>query len=176
MIKPRPPGTPPKPAHGCTLSPNLSLAERAATTNRAAFRHWLRAVHGRALGPDDAALRAWAETDPAAPGLILHFAGPDFTSARLAAGLLLQADLRPDDRILLRGLEPGWLPQALQATKGRAETPGAATVLITEHPPETLPPRLRRLILIGGLAMTVPPGITVSRPEDWTYPSESKAD
>jgi len=166
----------PNPTHGCTLSPNLSLAEQAATTNRAAFLHWLRAVHGLVLGPDEAALRAWAEADPAAPGLILHFAGPGFGSARLAAGLLLQADLRPDDRILVRGPEPGWLPQALRASKGRADTPATATVLITDLRPRTLPRTLRRVILLGGVAMTLPPEITVSRPEDWTYPSESSAD
>jgi hypothetical protein len=111
-----------------------------------------------------------------AAALILHFAGPGFASARLAAGLLLEADLRPDDRILVAGQAPNWLPQALQATRGRAETPSAATVLVADHPPATLPPKLRRLILIGGVALAVPPDITVSRPEDWTYPSESSAD
>jgi len=158
-------------------SPNPSPAERRATTNRAAFRHWLRAIHGFALDPDASALRSWAEADHAtATALILHFAGPGFSSARLAAGLLLEADLRPDDRILVRGKEPGWLPQALHATEGRAETESAATVLITDHQPKTLPPNLRRLILLGGAAVTVPPEITVGRPEDWTYPSESSAD
>jgi hypothetical protein len=49
-------------------------------------------------------------------------------------------------------------------------------VLIADLPPATLPPKLRRVILIGAAAMTLPPGVTVSRPEDWTYPSESSAD
>jgi hypothetical protein len=49
-------------------------------------------------------------------------------------------------------------------------------VLITDHWPQALPPKLRRLILIGRVTVTVPPEITVSRPEDWTYPSESSAD
>jgi hypothetical protein len=133
-------------------------------------------VHGIVLDPGDSALRAWAEADPpTAARLIRHFAGPGFDSARLAAGLLLLADLRPDDRILVRGEEPAWLPQALQASRGRAEV-DSATVLITDHPPETLPPHLRRLILLGGAAVTLPPEITLSRPEDWTYPSESSAD
>jgi hypothetical protein len=113
---------------------------------------------------------------PAAASLILHFAGPDFSSARLAAGLLLQADLRPDDRVLVRGQEPIWLPQALEATLGRAETDSAATVLIADHRPDALPQSLRRVILIGGLVISLPPEITVTRPEDWTYPRESSAD
>ena len=74
------------------------------------------------------------------------------------------------------GPEPDWLPQALQATKGLAEIASAATVLIADHLPDKLPPKLRRVILIGGTAATLPPEITVSRPEDWTYPSESNAD
>jgi hypothetical protein len=154
-----------------------SQAERAATGNRAAFLHWLSAVHGLRLGPEDGALSAWAEADPkTAATLIRSFAGPGFASARLAAGLLLEADLRPDDRILLLGEEPDWLAQALDATQGRAETAAEATVLITDRRPEALPPRLRRLILMGGMTLTVPPEITVTRPEDWTYPSESSAD
>ena len=74
------------------------------------------------------------------------------------------------------GAEPDWLPQALEATKGRADNPSIATVLICAAWPESLPPRLRRVILIGGLSVTVPPEITLSRPEDWTYSSESSAD
>ena len=147
------------------------------TTNLAAFRHWLQAVHGIVFDAGNAPLRAWAEADPqTAATLILHFAGPGFASARLAAGLLLQADLRPDDRILLLGPEPDWLPQALEATQGRAETVSAATVLIADCPPDVPPPNLRRVILTGGTAATFPPEITVSRPEDWTYPRESSAD
>ena len=96
--------------------------------------------------------------------------------ARLAAGLLLEADLRPDDRILVLGPSPDWLPLALQATQGLAESAQDATVLVTDHLPETLPPKLCRLILIGGADAMVSAEITLSRPEDWTYPSESSAD
>jgi hypothetical protein len=158
------------------LHPGMSDAECSATSNRAAFLHWLRAVHG--IQPDrGGALRAWAEANPAtASTLILQFAGPGFSSARLAAGLLLQADLRPDDRILVLGAAPVWLPEALDATQGHANTLDAATVLIADRLPDILPPSLRRLILVGGAAANVPPEITVSRPEDWTYPSESSAD
>ena len=168
-------------SHGCTLSPHThpgtSAAEQEATTNRAAFLRWLRAVHGIALAPADAAIRAWATDDPqTATALILGFAGADFASARLAAGLLLQADLRPDDRLLVLGAAPDWLPQALAVTRGRATTPAEATVLIAGHWPETMPPKLRRVILLGGAPVDSPSDITVSRPEDWTYPSESSAD
>ena len=122
-------------------------------------------------------LRAWAEADPpVASALIRHFASPGFVSARLAAGLLLQSDLRPDDRILVLGQEPAWLPQALAATRGRAADASAATVLVADRLPDRLPPKLRRVILIGGLTLSLPPEITVSRPEDWTYPRESSAD
>ena len=158
-------------------NPDPSPAERAATSNRAAFLHWASAVHGLRLGPEDGALRAWAQADPAtAATLIRLFAGGGFSSARLAAGLLLEADLRPDDRILVLGEEPEWLAQALCATQGRAGTAAEASVLVTDRRPDALPPRLRRLILIGGVTMTVPPDIVVTRPEDWTYPRESSAD
>ena len=181
MIKPRPAGTRSNRTHGCTLTlhphPDTAEAERQATSNRAAFLHWLRAVHGILLGPEGGAIRAWAEADPpAATALILQFAGPGFRSARLAAGLLLEADLRPDDLILVRGPEPFWLAQAISATRGLAPTDPAATVLIADHRPDALPPNLRRLILLGGVEVTAPPTVTVSRPEDWTYPSESSAD
>ncbi len=154
----------------------LTPAEREATTNRAAFRHWLRAVHGRMLDPPEAALRRWAEAEPAAAAaLILAFAGPGFASARLAAGLLLLADLRPDDRILVLGPKPGWLAEALEVTEGRAARAGEATVLVTDRRPDTLPPLLRRAILLNGVTLALPPEITVSRPEDWTYPSTSES-
>ena len=147
-----------------------------ATTNRAAFRHWLRAVHGVDLDAGGATLRSWAEAEPAkASVLILQFAGAGFSSAKLAAGLLLEADLRPDDRIHVLGAEPDWLAQALQATRGRADARSAATALIADRPLSILPPNLRRLILIGGAVVAVRPEITLSRPESWTYPSESSA-
>ena len=218
-------------------NPSDDAAERQATGNRAAFLHWLQAVHGLRLEPHDSqdqapsdpqekalrdpleeslrdpleealrdpleealrdpleealrdpleealrdpleeALRAWAEADPtqAAP-LILRFAGDGFASARLAAGLLLQADLRPDDLILtaITGAAPDWLPQALQATQGRTPTEAQATVLVTDAMPQTLPPGIRRVILLGSAQAVAPPGVTLSRSADWTYPRESSA-
>lgn len=163
------------------------LAERQASTNLAAFFHWLRAVHGLRLEPRDsraeafrsralASLRSWAEAEPGtAAVMIRRFAGKNFGAANLAAGVLLQADLRPDDRILVlaEGEGPDWLPQVLVATQGRAVTPGEATVVICDRLPEILPPRTRRLILIGKPAMetVLSDDITVSHAADWTWPA-----
>jgi hypothetical protein len=163
-------------------NPSDSVAEHQATTNLAAFLHWLRAVNGLRLQPHDSpeqTLQAWAEADPTrAASLILRFAGDGFASARLAAGLLLRADLRPDDHILtaITGASPGWLPQALQATRGRAATAAQATVLVTDAMPATLPPGIRRVILTGPAEAAAPPGVTLSRSADWIYPRESSAD
>jgi hypothetical protein len=155
-------------------------AERQATANTAAFLNWLRAVHGQVpvpCGPPGQALRRWAATDPAgAARLIRLFAGDGFVSARLAAGLLLEADLRPDDRILVLGPDPDWLPLALLVTQGLAPNAEAATVLICAEPPATLPRGIRRMILTGGLTPVPLTQATVSRSADWTYPSESSAD
>ena len=161
------------------------LAERQATTNIAAFCHWLRAVDGlQFFGADStgdlrcpqplAALRAWAEADPpTAAELIRRFAGTKGESARIAGGLLLQADLRPDDIVLvaIRGRVPDWLPQALAVTQGRTTLSEAATVLIADHLPEILPPKIRRIILTeqalisgrsrrGSPSVTPPTGVT----------------
>ena len=73
----------------------------------------------------------------------------------------------------MRGPEPEWLPLALATTRGLGEP---VTVLIADHRPDILPQKLRRVILLGGATATFPPEITVSRPEDWTYPRESSAD
>jgi hypothetical protein len=167
-------------------NPSDSAAERQATSNLAAFLHWLRAVHGLRLDHCDSpveTLQAWVDGNPSgAASLILTFAGDGFASARLAAGLLLRADLRPDDRILtaIAGPAPDWLPQALQATRGRAATAAQATVLVTDTMPHSLPPGIKRVILVGAQDVvdahaTAPPGVTLSRSADWTYPRESSA-
>ncbi|MBW4024407.1 MAG: hypothetical protein HIU92_14995 [Proteobacteria bacterium] len=157
-----------------------AAAERQATSNSAAFLHWLRAVHGlRLTRPDEplAAIRRWAEGDPAtAARLILRFAGPGFPSARVAAGLLLEADLRPDDRLLVQGPAPVWLPHALSATRGRASNEAEATVLVAGDLPATLPLNLRRVILTGTRSRDTPVGVTVTCCAGWTYPRESSAD
>jgi hypothetical protein len=163
-------------------NPSASAAESQATRNLAAFLHWLRAAHGLRLehrDPPEETLRGWVDGDPsgAAP-LILTFAGEGFASARLAAGLLLRADLRPDDQIMtmVAGPAPDWLPQALQATRGRAPSEAQATVLVTDAMPHRLPPGIRRVILVGPADAPPQPGVTLSRSADWTYPRESSAD
>ncbi len=156
-------------------------AERQATSNLTAFLHWLRAAHDLRLEPRDSpeeALRAWADAQPShAAALILQFAGDGFASARLAAGLLLRADLRPDDRVVtaITGPAPDWLPQALQATEGRAPSAAQASVLITDAMPELLPPGIRRVILLGAARAAAPAGVTLTRSDDWIYPRESSA-
>lgn len=167
-------------------NPEDALAERWATSNLYAFLFWLEAARGRRLLPGDsrggdqrsvalAALRAWAGAEPqAAATAILAFAGDGFASARLAAGLLLQADLRPDDRVLVLGTEPDWLPQALGVTRGRSPTEAEATVLIGPTLPPVLPPGLRRVILTGGRPpAATPAALTVSTPSDWLWPAVS---
>jgi hypothetical protein len=148
--------------------------EGQATGNGAAFAHWLRAVHGVRIA-GEVALRAWAAAAPdACEAALLAFAGPDFTSARLAAGLLLEADLRPDDR-LFATTRPPWLDQALRVS-GPAASFAEATVLVADLCPAEPPKGLRVVILTGDTAARAPPGLRVTRPGVWDYPSESIAD
>ncbi len=89
---------------------------------------------------------------------------------RILAGLLLAADLRPDDRLWVAGGAPAWLPQALSLTAGRAPAPDRATVLVTHSLPKLLPPAIRRIILTGGpggQGTPPPPGVTVTQDADW---------
>jgi hypothetical protein len=137
-------GSGPKP-----MDLKASAEEREATTNRAAYRHWLRAVHGLTQG--NAALRQ-------------AFAG---TATPYEAALLLEADLRPDDRIFLEGAAPDWLDQALQRASA-ATTRAEATVLVTDTPAEPLPENLRVVIQTAGEPVALPPHINLTRPDDWT--------
>jgi len=137
-----------------------SAEEGEATTNRAAYRHWLRAVHGLAEG---------------SPALLLAFAGPGFASPEITAGLLLEADLRPDDGIFVEGDPPGWLDQAFLISRP-AKTRAEASVLVTAEPIGPFPANLRLLIQTAGAPVPLPPPIRLTRPDDWTYESESIAD
>jgi hypothetical protein len=94
-------------------------AERAITTNAAAFRFWL-----RALGVPD-------QSEPTAD-MIRDFAGIGGTAAPLSvlAVLLLKADLRPDDRTLVAGL-----PERL---KPLLERLGMAAVFVADARPDRL--------------------------------------
>ncbi|CAH2600693.1 conserved protein of unknown function [Rhodovastum atsumiense] len=97
--------------------------ETEAVGAEAVLLEWLRAVRGQALA-DPAALRAWARADPAAfRAAFAGFAGMTAAAAVLdaAAGWLLGAGVRPDDRVFWAG------DQADPALAGLAVT-GAALV------------------------------------------------
>jgi hypothetical protein len=86
--------------------------ERSATSNEAALRFRLRA-EGIATLPDRTALDRFAAAQPAAFAQAMRaFAGVPAGAADLPVlvGLLLDADLRPDDRLLVAGVPPWpWL-------------------------------------------------------------------
>ena len=118
--------------------------EAIATTNAWAFLHWLRFTHGIDL-PDWAALQRLSTGDPSRfGGLIADFAQLPPKPLRLASSLppelppelseplnrlwppalllrpladvLLHADLRPDDRVMIVGGHWPWLVSLLQGT------------------------------------------------------------
>ncbi len=109
--------------------------ERVATSNAWAFLHWLRTTERRDLDGWEA-LIAWSAADP--PGFseaVAHFAGlpersrrPDI---RAAAEVLLHADLRPDDRVLIAAGPPRpWVLARRQGTEIiLADPPPAAGLL-----------------------------------------------
>jgi hypothetical protein len=114
-------------------------AECSATGNEAALRFRLRA-DGIADLPDHAALRRFAAADPDRfQTAILDFAGlgaaqvAPAQAVGLAAALavvLLEADLRPDDRLLVAGTAP-WPWEA-------ARTQGIPVILAREATPASL--------------------------------------
>ncbi|MCB8876592.1 hypothetical protein [Acidisoma silvae] len=149
-----------------TLSSPVSrqaLTESEACSNGFAYRLWL-----RARGLTNPSCEA-NERDSAL-SLIQDFAGrPDIAPA-LLAGLLLAADLRPDDRIWVAGVPPAWLPPALSLTAGLAESLAKASVLVTGAMPDSLLPGIRRVILTGddaGQGNETPFRVTVSLVRCW---------
>lgn len=106
-------------------------AERVATSNAWAFLHWLRSTGRRDLDGWEA-LIAWSAADPAGfTGALTEFAAlPPASDRRLiraVADVLLHADLRPDDRVLIAA-GPAW-PWQVALDQG--------TEILTEGP---LPP------------------------------------
>jgi hypothetical protein len=94
--------------------------ERVATSNAWAFLHWLRATRRIDLDGWEA-LIAWSASDPAGfCGAVAEFAGLPENSRRSAvravAEVMLHADLRPDDRVLIAGGPPS--PWALARGQG----------------------------------------------------------
>ncbi|HEX3984504.1 MAG TPA: hypothetical protein VHX12_12480 [Acidisoma sp.] len=149
-----------------SLFPALSAefqTESKACSNRAAFLLW-----ARALGHPVAPCRP-RDGDSGAGGLIHAFVGGrNDIPARLLAGLLLVADLRPDDRLWLEGEAPAWLDAALSMTAGLALALDQASVLVAPVVSKRLPASVRRVILTGDMGgESAVPGITVSRAADW---------
>ena len=99
--------------------------ETEAVGAEAVLLEWLAAVHGLALsGP--AALRGWACADrPAFQAAFAAFAGLPAEDAELleaAAGWLLGAGLRPDDRVLWTGPPDDPCLRGLESTGARRAT------------------------------------------------------
>jgi len=96
---------------------------------------WLAAVWGRAL-TDPTGLRAWARGDAAGfRAAFAVFAGVDAELAESAAGWLLGAGVRPDDRVLWRGDAADPCLAALAAIGGRLTGEAARATIVLARPP-----------------------------------------
>lgn len=137
-----------------------TLTESQACANFTAFRLWA-AAQGQAIPPCD----GW-DSDSVLR-LMPRFAGQGGQPPRLLAGLLLAADLRPDDRVWVAGEAPEWLDVALGFTAGLATGPEGASVWIGPAPPAPCPASLRRIILTEGPALGAPAELPVTLANDW---------
>jgi diadenosine tetraphosphatase ApaH/serine/threonine PP2A family protein phosphatase len=118
--------------------------EATAVGAEAVLLEWLAAVCGRALaGP--AGLRDWARSDPAAfRAAFAIFAGVDTGLAEIAAGWLLGAGVRPDDRVLWRADAADPCLAGLAAIGGTlTDDPAEATLVLAQPPvwPPSVKPR-----------------------------------
>ncbi len=109
--------------------------EAAAVGAEAVLLEWLAAVRGATLaGP--LGLRDWARRDPAAfRAAFSAFAGiaPDLAAS--AAGWLLGAGVRPDDRVMWRGAATDPCLAGLAAIGGTlTDDPARATIVLAEPP------------------------------------------
>jgi hypothetical protein len=113
--------------------------EAAAVGAEAVLLEWLAAVAGRSLtGP--AGLRDWARRDLAAfHAAFSTFAGVPPALAEAAAGWLLGAGVRPDDRVMWNG-DPNDPCLAGLAAIGGSLTKVAAEATITLAAPPVWPP------------------------------------
>jgi len=134
--------------------------ESEACSNFAAFRLWA-AAHGHAIPPCD----AW-DSD-SVRRLVPAFAAPSDRPPLLLAGLLLAADLRPDDRLWVVGPAPAWLDVALGFSAGRATEAAGASVWIGPALPAPRPAAIRRIILTEGRGQAAPAGLTLTSASDW---------
>jgi hypothetical protein len=90
--------------------------ERVVTTNAWAFLHWLRMTRETDLR-DWAALQRWSATCPAAFGAAMRaFARLPDQLIRPLADVLLHADVRRDDRLLIIGPVWPWVAARLEGT------------------------------------------------------------
>ena len=98
--------------------------ERIASTNAWAFMHWMRATQVTDV-TSWAALQQYSANRPDAfSAALAAFAGARISAEMSAgdlAGLLLHADLRPDDRVVAAGIAWPW-PAWRYATAVRLET------------------------------------------------------
>ena len=109
--------------------------EAASVSAESVLLEWLAAV--RSLGFNDAAaLHAWARHDP--PGFRAAFAGfarVDPAVADSAAGWLLGAGLRPDDRVWWAGDPADPCLAGLAAIGGRRAASAAQATLVRDCAP-----------------------------------------
>lgn len=157
--------------------PPAESAELWATSNLAAFQIWdrtlypatpllgMKEAHDRVSGLS-ALGRAFARRPAEAAARVCAFAGRADVSAEIFAGLLLEADLRPDDLIWLEGAAPSWWDLALSLSEGQAPARQAAAVLVAPILPNPLWPALRRVILTGESAGEGG-ALIVTRAADW---------
>ncbi|GAB0116006.1 hypothetical protein [Acidisoma sp. 7E03] len=143
-----------------------SLTESEACSNAAAFALWA-AARGETIATCDGAGR---ESMRHLLSTCLE-GQPDW----LWAALLLDADLRPDDRLWVEGPPPAWLQLACSLTAGLASCAEAATVWIGPHLPAVRPPGLSRVIILDG-DVPVVSGLHLVSVRDWDQARESSAD
>jgi hypothetical protein len=141
--------------------------ERRATSNEAALRLRLRA-EGIADLADHAALRRFAAAEPATfNDAILAFAGVAAPPDALAA-LLLDADLRPDDRLLVAGTPAhAWLRPLARVIRAPHATP-ATLRAIAEAEQASLVIAPPSWLAAAGLTEATPCGPRGIYPAGWS--------
>ncbi len=118
-------------------------SETASVGAEAVLLEWLAAVRGVALqGP--AALQAWAQRDSTGfRAEFAAFARIDPGVAAAAAGWLLGAGVRPDDRVLWTGNPADPCLAGLAAIGGRRTDLPAQATIVRDLPPVWPPPAVQ---------------------------------
>ncbi len=114
--------------------------EPASVNAESVLLEWLAAVRGMGVnGPDG--LRDWARRDPAGfRAAFCAFARIDPAVADAAAGWLLGAGVRPDDRVHWTGKARNPCLAALAAIGGVLTADPAGATIVTGRPPIWPPP------------------------------------